>query len=391
MKKVVMFFCGSLFPVNMGNKRLITEMARHLNSLQNVELTLVCLDVRDEKYEDCYRELCHEIKWIRPPRRWSFWDLLNKIVSRLGLDVLKVFFTALSVRGEFVRCCQGADWIILNYTAWFPLLPRGLRRAKCIVNTLDLLCYRRASFGGVDSAFKRMMVWINRVAEMHVLSSYAKVCVLADYEKELLLKNGVDGEKILHIGFPMVIEDVIPSDRNREKKFDFVFLGGGMAPKAETAVNMFFEKVATLFPERKLSFVMTQRDSWNWEKVIPPKNVELIRMGFVDSIPMLLSQVKIGVSTPPMGSGIKTKTVEMIMNGLPVVVSNHGIEGIPTCSDAVLNIDEADVDTVRRTVSFWLDNPDASAEIGTKQGEELRKVFSPHNCLGSLVACLLKS
>lgn len=383
MKKVVMFFRGGLFPVNMGSRRYMAGLAGYLNSCPDIDLKLVCMGGCPRPEErDRYLKIAKSVEWISAPRRFGLFDVLNKVFSRLGVDMLNSFFTALAVRKRFMASCADADKVIVNYAVWYPLMPRRFRREKCAVITHDLVYYRRASFGGTETWWKRFKVLANRLIELRVLASYARIGVLGDYEKSELINRGVDERNIIHTGFPMEVGEVY---QPQMKKYDFVFVGGGVGGAPVLSLEMFFRRVAGIISGRKISVAVTRAETWNWDAIHIPPNVELIKFGFVENLGKLLSETRIGIGTIPVGSGVKTKVMEMMMNNMLVVATDHAIEGIPADGRAYINIDHSSDSDIRNWIIDVLNDDRCMYEIGRQNGTRIREAFAPENCLKGVV------
>ena len=108
----------------------------------------------------------------------------------------------------------------------------------------------------------------------------------------------------------------------------------------------------------------------------------------MDDLSVVCSQALIGVGTPPSGSGIKVKVVEMMMNGLPMILTNSGAEGIPCLEGGCLNIDRLSEEDCSAQLSNWLINPSSAVKAGLAQARYLRKIFSPEVTLEQLAKLL---
>ena len=122
-----------------------------------------------------------------------------------------------------------------------------------------------------------------------------------------------------------------------------------------------------------------------------PKNLCLERLGYVDDVGLFCQQGVIGVGTVPCGSGIKVKVVEMLMHGLPMIVTDHGLEGVPVSGSGVINIDREPIDRVKEVVLKWLGDPKEALTEGISQALSLRRAFCPEERLASLVGIVKES
>ena len=378
-----MIVFGPLWPIEMGSQRVIVEIARYLHSLPGVTLKLVT--IAHPQHENEYNKICEEVVFVTPAGRWGFWNVLNKFVSRVGIDAWSVYFTSFAYRSRVQEAIRGSDYIFLNYAIWKGLLPDKMAAERTMVITHDLLFYRRLSFSNSHSLLTRIKVAVNKFFELRLLRKFDTVGVFADYEMELLMKEGFVGSSIIRLGMPISVRRV----DGVKKEFDFVF-AGGCSYQNEAGIKCFFERVVPLL-NRKITFAVVGgiSDSPIWETLVLPAHVSVFRLGYVEDLPKTLAKGLIGVGTVPYGSGIKVKVVESIMSGLPMILTNSGEEGIPVLRDAVINIDREEQEVVSKRLNSWLDNKEYVTLLGRKGAEALDNVFRPAKALAGIGNCFM--
>ena len=388
MTHVLMYVNGPVFPVQMGSQRVINEIARYVHGLQDVHLTLAVQANPDPKMRTCYAAITHDIVWIPPFSRWSFWSLVNKIVCRLGIDCWIGWGCAHELRRSLVPLAEKADVVLLNYACWSAALPRRILRDRTLVITHDLMFYRRASFGGTDSRFKRGLIALNRTCELSLLKRFWRVGVFAEYEEDLLQKYGLSAKRIVRLGMPISVPDGICTYEDSpecEHQYDFVMVGGN-SYQNEEGVRVFFERVVPVLGARNISLAVVGgvARAGVWDCLQIPVNVSVSRLGYVPDLAEVFRKSLIGLGTVPYGSGVKVKVVETMMSGLPMVVTNSGEEGIPVLKEACINIDKLSEEDIRSRVLAWLDNPDTARTHGQLGAEHLKAQFAPDVALRAL-------
>ncbi len=390
MKTVVYYTFGDMLPTDVGNKKAMFEYFRYLASRQDIRLILVIIGNVSEDHRNTYQEMGAELRLIAPHSRWSFWEVLNKVGSRLGIDMARSYFSSLGYRRAFREACSDADVILMTYAFWSNLLPSKTLKERTIVLTLDLFFYRRASLLGTDAWWKRLNVQVNRALEIMTLKKFKKVAVLADYEQALLEERGVPREDIIQIGIPLSLSQVpAPVIPFSGRKYDFLLVASGGYVNQQT-VRCFIERVAQHLPDRHLTFALVGGIAKTADTTGAPAKLEFVRLGFVDNLEPVFAQSRIGVGTIPYGSGIKVKVVEMAMHHLPVVVTSTGAEGIPLVGDGVINIDVENADDVRARLLNWIDNPDVAQRQGQITGQHVAEEFSPDKILAELMREVLR-
>ena len=386
MKYVAMFVYGPLWPIAMGSQRVIVEIAKYVHSLDDVRLHIVM--IAQPHNHDKYLEICDKITFIDPIGRWNFWNLLNKVACRLGIDVWSVFFTSMAYRKQVTRAVGNCDFLLLNYAVWVHLLPQHILAKKTIVITHDILFYRRASFARSKGFLTRASVKLNKFFEMRLLHTFYKVGVFADYEKAILLAEGFLDNNIIQLGMPISVKQ----NPTIGKEYDFVFAGGNSFQN-EAGIKCFFDRVVPVLKDipLKVAIAGSLCDSQIWTKLEVPKSVQIIFLGRVDDLGVVFSKGLIGIGTVPYGSGIKVKVVESILSGLPMVLTDSGVEGIPVLKGSVVNIDRESTDRIAMKLNEWLKHREIAIKVGIDGAKWLERFFNPTIALLDLGKCICGS
>ena len=390
MRTIAYYTFGDMLPTDVGNKKAMFEYFKYLASRKDIHLVLVVIGLIPLKHQEVYRGLGAELRIIPPHGRWSWWEILNKIVSRLGFDMLRTYFSGLGYRKAFREACLDADVILMTYAAWFELLPAKILRDKTIVLTHDLFFYRRASLLGSDTLRKRLNLKLNRLLEIRTLKRFRKIAVLADYEQTLLEQNGVRRENIIQIGMPLSLPPLpsytVPFSN---RQYDFLFVASKGYENQQT-VRCFIERVVPLLPDRHLAFALAGGISQTADTSGAPDHMEFVRLGFVPDLEPVFAQSRIGVGTVLHGSGIKVKVVEMAMHNLPLIVTSKGGEGIPLVGEGFVNIDTEKDDVLKARLLNWIDNPEIAQRQGMETGQCVAEAFAPSRVLAGLLNEILK-
>lgn len=386
MKNIALIIPDDIFPVEAGHHKAIVDICKYLHRRGDLKLKIIQFSMWNKPPSDKYFDICDEYKRIQVPRRWGFVDVLNKIFLRMAPLFLGSFVKACAMRRNIMREVKECDEVVLFFTGWFPLLPRWIRLQRGCVVTVDIIFHRIKSIRG-STLWGRFCTWANRFFEIRVLKSFKRVCVFGDYEETLLKKCGISADKIMRIGMP--IEMPQRHEISDKKKYDFLMLGSA-TPQNVDGLKTFFQKVAPLLKGRDVSFAVAGKLSYDaiLQSDLAPRNIKIVRLGYVDDLAVCCSEALIGVATVPYGSGIKVKVVEMLMNDLPMILTNSGAEGIPVTQDGCINIDKEDAHTVEERLTGWLNNPATAISVGKGQGQFLRTAFAPETTLAPLGAFL---
>lgn len=389
---VAFYVNGPIFPIEMGSQRVIFEIAKFLHDLPGVRVRLIIQAHHDSKYESEYARIAHEFVWIRPVERRGFWTLLNSIVSRLNIDILRGWGLAKLIRKSMRAAVADADWVVTNYAVWGAALSSKIRREKTLVITHDLMFYRRASFGGTNTWLKRCTISFNKWIELSVLKGYRQVGVFADYERKILMDNGIEPCKVLKLGMPIEVKSKIHRTIDDSRpKYDFVMIGGN-SYQNEQGIRVFFDRVVPLLGTRPCSLAVAGgvSNAEIWDHIEIPVTLRVDRLGYVDDLQDVYENSLIGLGTVPYGSGVKVKVVETIMSGLPMVLTNSGEEGIPTMPEGIINIDRLSSKEAKKRLLDWLDNPRQTKAKGIAEAEYVANRFTPQVALVELKNLLVE-
>lgn len=385
MTRILMYVEGRIVPIRGGSKRLIFDVAKYLNGLPDIELTLAIRGSAYDGYERDYAEICKRVVWLKEPSKWGLFGLFNKIAARIGVSIFHSAGVALALRRRFSRLAQDADVVIVNYLEWFPILPARERKEKALCITHDLMFYRRASLDGVDTWLKRFNVATTRFFELRMLRAFNKIAVLGDYECKILRGLNYPMQDVIHIGLPICGQKAaVPPEG---KVYDFFELTSD-APQNVAGLKVFLDRVMPLLAPRKVKLALAGNICFCPkldEKSFFPENCEVTRLGFIDDPAIACAQAKVGVSAVTGGSGIKVKTVELVLRGLPIVSSDHGIEGIPVTNEGVVNLDRLPDEEVKARIVRWLDDLHEAERVGEAQRKIVAEAFAPQNALAGVV------
>jgi len=124
------------------------------------------------------------------------------------------------------------------------------------------------------------------------------------------------------------------------KREGIIFVGGFGHPPNEDAVIWFIEKILPLIKE-KVSMPFYIVGSKMSQKVIDMATDDIIVKGYVpdEELLHLYDTCRMAVIPLRYGAGVKGKVVEALYNGIPMVTTHIGIEGIPGAEEVIAAAD----------------------------------------------------
>ena len=220
--------------------------------------------------------------------------------------------------------------IILEWTSMVllaKLINKIYPNAKIIASEHDV------SFIGFErkynyySGFKKL-IWkikYNIIKKNEVLN--LKFC---DYifvhnkdNKSILIKNGIDGNKIIWlVPFYNSLENI----NVHLNKNNIIFFGAMNRQENYLSAIWFIKNVMPLINDLNLKFIIIGSNPN--KELLKYESEKVIITGFVDSIEEYFSNAMCFVAPLLLGAGIKVKILEALSSGISVLTNELGIEGI---------------------------------------------------------------
>jgi len=269
-------------------------------------------------------------------------------------NVLKSFYSS-ALYKKFQTFIQEHtfDNIIIEYIQFSYFLPL-LENANCILDTHDIMNIRNQVFKQNNQPH---WIDISEEEEFSIFREYQYIMCIQQQEYSYLLQNNFNS-LLVPYSFPMGWPKETGSLEN------IVFIGGNNLANSN-AINWFIEHVWPLFESTnlKLSIYGTVSNAVTGDhKKLSKRNIFI--KGRIDDLHTLYSEKADLIINPvKLGGGLKIKNVEALANGLPLITTNEGANGLEDgINDAFL---------LANTVDEWID-----AMIALMISKELREKLS---------------
>lgn len=265
---------------------------------------------------------------------------------------------------------------------------KNVVQGKTILHEIDVSyrpAYRR--FKKEKSIFKKLVLFIEwcRWAkyEPRIVSHFNAVLTVTEQDRSLLKWL----TKMDHINyFPHAIEipENIPSYSSREP-FSILFVGSYLhQPNVDAALWLCKE----IFPNIKNKYKNS-----NLYIVGPNPTDELIRLadksfeinivGFVDKVEPYFQKCSVFVAPLRFGGGVKNKILFAMANGIPVITTKIGIEGIEISESASILYADSTEKFVEQ-ICFILANPDIASSMSQRAYKAISETYSWEKVLNRL-------
>jgi glycosyltransferase involved in cell wall biosynthesis len=162
------------------------------------------------------------------------------------------------------------------------------------------------------------------------------------------------------------------------KREDIMFVGGFAHPPNADGVLWFakevFPKIRARFPEVKF-YVAGSKVTDEIRALEQPGNGIIIK-GFVtdEELSEMYAKSKVAVVPLRYGAGVKGKVLEALYNGIPLVTTNIGAEGIPFVGTA-LEISDDPEGFAEKVIGLYGDN-ERCRQLSVKTQEYIKEHFS---------------
>lgn len=224
--------------------------------------------------------------------------------------------TTLHLRNQFDALLQQKkyDYIIISYAYWADLIKDNpfLNCAITIIDTHDLLTSQHQGDKGFDRG-------VAIADELRRLAQFQQVWAIS--VEEAYFFRQFFKERVHYI--PMTMDDPLPAmDNPTIKEFDLIYVATDN-PHNLASSKWFFEQVYPLLPPGlRICVIGTILQH------IPVLN-NITGLPYADDLSQYYSKARVAICPMLSGTGLKIKVVEALANGLPVVCSAAGIDGLP--------------------------------------------------------------
>jgi glycosyltransferase involved in cell wall biosynthesis len=194
-----------------------------------------------------------------------------------------------------------------------------------VFDTVDLHYLREQRQAEVmkDADLMRKAALTKRT-ELHLARASDMVWVTSPYEVEVLAKE----DNALRVEVIPLIDTVRTTMPGFDERRDFVFVGGFLHPPNEDAVmhfvNRILPSIRLRLPGARFLVVGPHPPS----AVRALASDSILVTGHVTDLPALLDGARVMVAPLRYGAGLKGKIAHSLANGLPVVTTSVGAEGM---------------------------------------------------------------
>jgi glycosyltransferase involved in cell wall biosynthesis len=259
--------------------------------------------------------------------------------------------------------------------------------ARVIIDTVDI-GFRRDADGLAVGISDPATVEANKLRELAAYrNADAVVCVSEEDGRTLDAQGGIARRFTIPLAVPERPRSVMPRGR------ELLFLGGFRHLPNRDGLLWFVREswpaIRAAVPLATLTIIGSQLIA---EVTDLSKNEGIDVIGYVPEVGPPLDRAALMVAPLRFGAGVKTKVVEAMAAGLPVVTTSVGAQGLDVISGEHLMIADEPAEFARHVVEL-LGAPDRAERIGRAGREYVTSVCSPEviaECLESMLAWVVE-
>lgn len=307
---------------------------------------------RSEPYTTCLEQMGVEVL-VGPWYAENFWQWFDNNSS--SINVVYLNRPHISVKYiDRMRCKKNLKIVYYGHDLHY------LRNLREYELTGD------EKFLSESNYFKEMEFSIMRKTDMNHYPSQIEVSAIHDVDSSIPVKA------INAYVYDRFLERI---NLDFESRKGILFVGGfGHRPNVD-AVLWFVNEVYPLV-KNKINIPFFIVGSNPTEDILCLDSGDICVKGFVSDQELsdLYSSCKLAVVPLRYGAGIKGKVVEALYNGIPVVTTSIGAEGIPDIECAA-NIKDSAIDFAKAVTDLYVDNEEL-LQMSKASHELIRKYFS---------------
>lgn len=267
----------------------------------------------------------------------NFWDVLYRKARsfyRKTLGIEEYMFDYVRSRSiakqvKIYLARENFDFVVLEYAYLSYLLP-SLPASKFICDTHDIFWRRTESYEKngvkVPSHFKS-----TKDLEVTALEKFEYVLAIQSVEAEIL-RSELKTPKVLTVPRPSAQN--IRRIKSKSRKHLAIGFIGNQADFNIDAAKWLLGELAPSAIDENCKLIIAGTVCNRLEKSEFPFS----SMGFVEVISDFYSQIDLLINPVRMGSGLKTKNIEALSFGVPVITTEIGIEGMANIAAPAIQI-----------------------------------------------------
>ncbi len=282
--------------------------------------------------------------------------LIKKLTREELFDIVQIEFTQM---GQYVRYVEQGKTFLHEIDVSFRPAYRRYKKSKSLMTKLMM-----------------MIEWCRwSIYERNIVEKFDHILSVTDQDR-LLLRWLTGSNNISYFPHAYDVAEQVP-DSNMKEPRSLVFLGSySHQPNVDAVIWLcedIFPRIAEQFPDAKLYVIGSKPPEIL--RSIAKKLPGIQLLGFVaDFTPYLRKSIAF-VAPMRFGGGVKNKVLVAMAQGLPVVTTKIGVEGIDGMDAETVAVGDTAPKIAEQVASLFND-PQRAARIGKKGWQVVREQYS---------------
>lgn len=281
------------------------------------------------QYIKCFVNLGYNVKLIGD--NFFRMEPYTTAFEQLGVEVLVGSYYAKNWKKWFKANSRYIDFVLLNrphiskkYIAFI----KKYTNAKVVYHVQDLhflRAYREYELTGNKEYQKESMKW--KEIEVAIMNQADLNFTVSDVEKKIM-NELVSGNKA--VVMPIFAYPSLKENSDKQNAENIIFVGGFNHRPNEDAVLWFAKDIWPRFKEKHPKAKLIIAGSNPTKKIRELSSTDIIVTGYIsdEELNGYYSKCKVCVIPLRFGAGVKGKTIEAMYQGIGIVSTSTGIEGL---------------------------------------------------------------
>lgn len=256
-------------------------------------------------------------------------EIIKKIIEEKKVDIVIADMIRTTEYIKDAKCYKIADLddrISLRYKRQLKNDFKNINPYGAFLNKMPNLIKRIMLLSPIKKFVTKNEIYLLNKYELEVGKKFDKTIFVAKKEAEELNKE-LGEEKAYAVPLGVDVNFFKPEE-NIKKENMIAFLGALSVAHNETTVINFIENIFPKILQRDNNIKFIIIGGGASDKLLKYKSNNIIFTGRVDDVRDYLKRCKVFVCPMTFGTGIKTKNLEAMAMGLPVVTTSIGAENI---------------------------------------------------------------
>ena len=369
MRKKILIICpGPIYPIKMGSKIRMFNFVKGLSRDHEVDVIAKVpgKEYLSSEYSEPIKKICNEYYPVMAPNKENiikraFYTINFWFENRVRLTPSKLFyFSNTGLVQKIAEIANSKKYDIINCEYWYScaVYKHLTYRPYFALDTHDINFEKHEMDQGHKNQGRQNCREIEKYKDLELEHTGLNDLIISVSESDFEYFGKVFSEKS-HIKIPIgqdlstYLNYSPPSDDDK----NILFYGGmGSAQNIKAFFRLFndiFPRIKSKIPDAKL-IVLGANPTEEIKKLHDGKNIHVL--GYVEDIREWISKAKIMILPLDIAAGFRTRVVEVMAMGVPVIGTHNALDSIEMTSGVHGYVTDSDEEMAERSVQLLNDS-----------------------------------